>query len=120
MKKKAIILMFLCVGGLISGFSQTKENSKTKTIEIITSAVRAVVEIYKTIPEAEYIVTWYDAYGQADYGKVSSKAEAEAIMRVALSKGASKVHIRSVYGSTDEWYPPELLPNQAWIPGTTW
>lgn len=113
MKKTIILLTALAVFGISNLFA-------SPGITEITEALKAVTKVYKTIPNAEYVVTWYDNYNRADYGKVPSYAEAKAWVNILLSKGATKVHVKSVYGITDEWFPPETAPNEAYVPGISW
>lgn len=113
MKKLLLVLISLCFFSVTNLFA-------APGITEITEALKAVTEVYKTIPNAEYVVTWYDKDNRADYGKVSSYTEAKAWVNVLLSKGATKVHVVSVYGTTDEWFPPETAPNEAWVPGIIW
>ena len=111
--KKIVVILAVMLTLVGSAFA-------TPGISEITEALKAATEVYKAIPNAEYIVTWYDYNNCADYGKVSSYAEAKAWVNILLRNGAVKVHVESVYGQTNEWFPPETAPNEAYLPNVIW
>ena len=117
MKKRFIVglAMFLCFSGLTF--------ADPATIAAVTSAmVKGGAEIYKALPNAEYVITWFAEDGRCDYGKEDSYIAAKALANKALSCGATKVHVQSVvaWRSVDEWFPPETPPNAAYVPGIIW
>jgi len=82
--------------------------SASITVGSIVAIVAAVTEVVKVTPNGSYVVTIFSGE-DARTVKVDSAAEARSAKDVAFRKGASKIHIESVYPTVqrdcnDDWY----------------
>ena len=86
---------FLCI--LVILFSMSSVHASVIAWAIAIGAVEQLVEAYKRLPDAEYILTICDQNNECLYAPFKSCNETRMRARTALEKGASMVTIGSVH-----------------------